>query len=273
MTDVIFFLWQGNCVFVCVYNLGSRGHAGERIQKSSIDIFAHLVCTKLPGAPLDNCWGGDYFRVLEILSLFAKRLKHFDFLILFFLFFVPLISPVLPEIPQYLQWGGLLGVQQYCCAYQWNIRIDASSQRFTSKIFPWASHSRPVLFQLCIMLPLLPSCMTQTNPHDVKENIIHQTKPHSSIIPWSSSHTQVPIKGTLKAEGYRSVGALWVVYVLCLFWQLPVIASIKVFRLFFFGCRDYTTQARLRSPYPSVSLGRPLPCRTFTCRRSLDPFC
>lgn len=155
MTDVIFFLWHSNCVFVCVYNLGSRGHAGERIQKSSIDIFAHLVCTKLPGAPLDNCWGGGLLQSFGNLVLICQKIKTFWLPNPLLSFFVPLISPVLPEIPQYLQWGGLLGVQQYCCAYQWNIRIDASSQRFTSKIFPWASHSRPVLFQLCIMLPSL----------------------------------------------------------------------------------------------------------------------
>ncbi|ROL52437.1 hypothetical protein DPX16_6121 [Anabarilius grahami] len=34
------------------------------------------------------------------------------------------------------------------------------------------------------------------HPRDVKENIIHQTRPPSSIAPWSSSDAHVPTVGT-----------------------------------------------------------------------------
>ena len=49
-----------------------------------------------------------------------------------------------------------------------------------------------------ILLPPPPqvnNAHTSGRPHDVKENMIHQTRPPSSIAPWSSSDAHVPIVG------------------------------------------------------------------------------
>ncbi|KAF7664710.1 hypothetical protein LDENG_00167660 [Lucifuga dentata] len=45
-----------------------------------------------------------------------------------------------------------------------------------------------------ITLPL-PAC------HDVKKNLIHQTRPPSSIAPWSNFDAHVPIVGALAVDG------------------------------------------------------------------------
>ena len=45
------------------------------------------------------------------------------------------------------------------------------------------------------------------HPRDVKQNVIHQTRPPSSIAPWSSSGAHMPIVGAF-GSGQGSVWAL-----------------------------------------------------------------
>ncbi|PIO32677.1 hypothetical protein AB205_0217200 [Aquarana catesbeiana] len=64
--------------------------------------------------------------------------------------------------------------------------------RFPSRTLPEVSHCPHWLafFQYCILVLSLSQVSTSHapgHPHDVKENVIHQTRPLSSIAPWSSS--------------------------------------------------------------------------------------
>ncbi len=74
------------------------------------------------------------------------------------------------------------------------------------------------------------------HPRDVKENVIHQTRPRSSIAPWSSSDAHVPTVAAF-GSGQGSAWAPWLVWGMqphmqqsvmhCVFWHLSIRTSIN----------------------------------------------
>ena len=149
--------------------------------------------------------------------------------------------------------------------------MDGRTKGFSSITLAKASHCLCWLafFPQCILVPCAPQVSdahTPSRSHDVKENMIHQTRPPSSIAPLYSFDAHVPTVGTF-GGGQRSAGAPWLACsyaapyatncMHCVFWHLSVRTSINFFRATVAHLLDRTTRASLRSPHASVSLGHP----------------
>lgn len=89
--------------------------------------------------------------------------------------------------------------------------------------------------QLTCRLPVLhPGAMSSPDKHDGKENVIHQTRPPSSITPWSSSDAHVFIVGFFR-RGRRQHG-----HCVCSVAAQPCIQQIamhSVFRILYIMAR------------------------------------
>lgn len=110
---------------------------------------------------------------------------------------------------------------------------------------------------------------TADHPRDMKENGIHQTRPPSSIPPWSSSAAHVPIVGAFGSRQGTDCSVAMQhhtqeVAMLCVSWHLSIRTGLKAFSNLIAHLLDLTIRASLHSPRASLSHGCPWLCRLFT---------
>lgn len=101
-----------------------------------------------------------------------------------------------------------------------------------------------VFFLWCMLVPCVPQISNThapSHPRDVKQNVIHQTRPPSSIAPWSGSDAHMPIVGIF-VGGQVSMGTLtglWLCSPICNKLQcivyLDTFLSEPALTFFFFG--------------------------------------
>lgn len=75
-------------------------------------------------------------------------------------------------------------------------------------------------------------------PHDLKENMIHETKPSSSIVPLSNSYDHMPTLGTFR--GWQ--GSAWVLWPVCVYTapKAAICKSRSVLKPFYLGQHSFS---------------------------------
>ncbi len=158
---------------------------------------------------------------------------------------------------------------------QSNIHMDSRTQGFPAE--HCSKHHclrRLVFFPKCILVPCVPQISdtyAPGHPRDVKESMIHQTRPPSSIALWSNSDDHVPTVGAFGG----GQGSAWAPWLVCGY-AAPYATNcdaLCILTPFHQNQHRLLEQSYSSSSVGSDHTGQPfLPCPRFTTVPSLDHF-